>query len=44
MWHIVHDQIMYKHELLLCNPCESLDQDARYFPHGETATAESGFE
>ena len=26
MWHIVHDQIMYIHELLLCNPCESLDQ------------------
>ena len=25
MWHIVHDQIMYIHELLLCNPCESLD-------------------
>ena len=26
MWDIVHDQIMYIHELLLCNPCESLDQ------------------
>ena len=26
MWHIVHDRIMYIHELLLCNPCESLDQ------------------